>query len=45
MSPTAKVIMETRPQFKVSLKGLEKTGIKLMTPDLQGEQLHFYTTE
>ena len=37
VSPTAKVITETGPRLNVSSEGLEKPGIKLTTPGLEGE--------
>ena len=36
---------ETGPRFKVSSERLEKPGIELTTPGLQGEWLNHYTTE
>ena len=36
--------METGPQLKVSSDRLEKLGIKLAIPSLQGEQFSHYTT-
>ena len=37
--------MEMRPWFIVSSERLEKPGIKLTTPGLQGQYLILYTTE
>ena len=42
VSPTAKVI---RRRFKVSSERLEKPGIELTTPGLEGNWLNHYTTE
>ena len=33
------------PRFKVSSKRLEKPGMELMTPGLEGKWLNHYTTE
>ena len=37
--------METGPQFKVSSERLEKPGIEITTPGLEGNWLNPYTTE
>ena len=37
--------METVPRFKISSERLEKPGIELTTPGLQGELLYHYTAE
>ena len=42
--PTAKVIMETGPQLKVSSYRLVEPGIEPATPGLQGKWLIHYTT-
>ena len=34
-----------RPWLKVSSERLEKPGIEIMTPGLQGEKPHHYTME
>ena len=43
--PTAKGHTQTGPRFKVSSERLEKPGIELTTPGLQGDYLNHYTTE
>ena len=45
VSPTAKVIRRRDLGFKVSSERLEKPGIELTTPGLEGKWLNHYTTE
>ena len=42
--PTAKVIMETGPQLKVSSDRLVKPGIEPANPGLQGKRFIHFTT-
>ena len=44
LPPTAKVIMETGPQLKVTSDRLVKPGIEPVTPGLQGKRFIHYTT-
>ena len=45
VSPTAKVIQRRDLGFKVSFERLEKPGIELTTPELEGKLLNHYATE
>ena len=45
VSPTAKVIRRQDLGFKVSSERLEKPGIELTTPGLEGKWLNHYATE
>ena len=45
VSPTAKVIRRRDLGFKVSSERLEKPGIELTTPGLEGKWLNHYATE
>ena len=45
VSQTAKVIRRRDLRFKVSSERLEKPGIELTTPGLEGKWLNHYATE
>ena len=45
VSPKAKVIQRRDLGFKVSSENLEKPGIELTTPGIEGKWLNHYATE